>query len=130
MKETISKKKLRDFGLVIGFGFPLLIGWFFPLLMGHGFRPWTILIGLPSFIFGLTAPRVLHYPFKIWIALGNFLGWFNSRIILGLVYVGVLLPIAFIMRLTGYDPLRIRTKGKKTFREERKNYKTDLTRIF
>ena len=130
MKEIISKKQLRDFGLVIGFGFPLLIGWFFPLLMGHGFRPWTILIGLPLFIIGLIAPHVLHYPFKIWMALGNFLGWVNSRIILGLVFVGVLLPIAFIMRLTGYDPLRIRKKGKKTFREERKNYKTDLTRIF
>ena len=98
--------------------------------MGHGFRTWTILIGMPAFIFGLTAPRILLYPFKSWIALGDFLGWFNSRIILGLVFLVVLLPIAFIMRLTGYDPLRIRTKGEKTYREDRKNYKTDLTRIF
>ena len=32
MKETISKKQLRDFGLLIGFGFPILIGWLLPAL--------------------------------------------------------------------------------------------------
>ena len=130
MKEIISKKQLRDFGLLIGLGIPLLIGWLLPFLTGHGFREWTLFIGLPTLIIGLIAPRILYYPYKSWIALGNFLGWVNSRIILGLVFIIVLLPIAFVMRLTGYDPLRIRTKGKKTYREDRRNYKTDLTRIF
>ena len=31
-KETISKKQLRKFGLLIGFGFPILIGWLLPVL--------------------------------------------------------------------------------------------------
>ena len=35
MKETISKKQLREFGLLIGFGFPILIGWLLPALFGH-----------------------------------------------------------------------------------------------
>ena len=130
VKETISKQQLREFGLLIAFGFPLLIGWLIPAVTGHGFRVWTLWIGFPGLIIGLNSPRLLYYPYKFWMKLGVILGWVNSRIILGLVYVGVLLPIAFIMRLTGYDPLRIRKKGKKTFREERKNYKTDLTRIF
>ena len=34
------------------------------------------------------------------------------------------------MRLTGYDPLRRRRKGEKTYRENRQNNQTDLTRIF
>ena len=34
------------------------------------------------------------------------------------------------MRLIGYDPLRTKLKEVKTYRENRKNHKTDLTRIF
>ena len=130
MKEIISKKQLREFGLLIGFVFPILIGWLIPSFFGHEFRIWTLLIGIPGLILGLTAPRLLHYPYKGWMALGHVLGWVNSHIILGLVFIFVLQPIAYIMRLTGYDPLRRRRKGEKTYRENRKDHQTDLTRIF
>ena len=130
MKETISKKQLREFGILIGFGFPILIGWLLPLLFGHEFRVWTLWIGVPGLILGLAIPRLLHYPYKIWMALGYALGSVNSHIILGLVFIFVVQPIAFIMRLTGYDPLRRRRKGEKTYKETRQNNHTDLTRIF
>ena len=130
MKEIISNKRLREFGLLIGFGFPLLIGWLIPLLTSHGFRVWTVWIGFPGLLIGLTYPRLLYYPYKFWMKLGLILGWVNSRVILGLVYVIVLLPISFVMRLIGYDPLRTKLKEVKTYRENRKNHKTDLTRIF
>ena len=130
MKEIISNKRLREFGLLIGFGFPLLIGWLIPVLTGHGFRVWTLWIGFPGLLIGLTSPHLLYYPYKYWMKLGLTLGWVNSRVILGLVYIIILLPIAFIMRLLGYDPLKTKRNIEKTFREERKNYETDLTRIF
>tara|TARA_A100001035_G_C27730180_1_gene476383 strand:+ start:306 stop:698 length:393 start_codon:yes stop_codon:yes gene_type:complete len=130
MKEEISKKQLFDFGLLFGFGFPILVGWLFPVLTGHGFRLWTLWVGVPAFILGITYPRLLYYPYKAWIALGNALGWFNSKIILGLVFIFVLQPIAFVMFLTGYDPLRTKRKGEKSYREKRTNYLPDLTRIF
>ena len=130
MKEIISKKQLREFGLLIGFGFPLLIGWLIPALAGHGFREWTLWIGFIGLIIGLTTPGLLYYPFKFWMKLGVTLGWINSGIILGLVFIIVLLPISVVMRLIGYDPLRTKLKKVKTYRENRKNHKTDLTRIF
>ena len=130
MKETISKKQLREFGLLIGFGFPILIGWLLPKLVGHDFRAWTIWVGISGFILGLIAPHLLYYPYRGWMALGHALGWVNSHIILGLVFIIVLQPIAFVMRLLGYDPLRRRRKGEKTYRENRKGHHTDLTRIF
>ena len=64
------------------------------------------------------------------MAFGHALGWINSHIILGLVFIFVLQPIAFIMHLIGYDPLRTKRKQEKTYRENRKDYKTDMTRIF
>ena len=130
MKEKIAKKQLREFGFLIGFGFPVLIGWLFPAIVGHGFRSWTLWVGLAAFIVLLISPRLLHYPYKVWIALGHVLGWINSRIILGLVFIIILQPIAFIMFLTGYDPLKTRKKGEKTYREDRQNHQPDLTRIF
>ena len=130
MKEIISKRQLREFGLLIGFVFPILIGWLVPSLLGHQFRTWTLWIGVPGLLIGLTAPRLLFYPYKCWMSLGHILGWINSHIILGLVFIFVLQPIAYIMRLTGYDPLRTKRKGEKTYRENCKDHNIDLNRIF
>ena len=130
MKETISKKQLREFGLLIGFGFTILIGWLLPSLFGHEFRAWTLCIGISGLILGLKSPHLLCYPYKAWMALGHALGWVNSNIILGLVFIFVLQPIAYFMRLTGYDPLRRKRKGEVTYRENRQDHRVDLTRIF
>ena len=130
MHEKFSKRQLREFGLLIGFGFPFLIGWILPAIAGHGLRAWTLWIGVPGLILGLTAPSLLHYPYKVWMELGHALGWINSHIILGLVFLVVLQPIAYFMRLFGYDPLRRRRKRDKTYRENRQNHHIDLTRIF
>jgi len=130
MKEVVSKKQLREFGILIGFVFPILIGWLLPALAGHGFRSWTLWAGVPCFILGLIAPRLLYYPYKGWMALGHALGWINSHIILGLVFLVVLQPTAYIMRLFRYDPLKRRWQGVLTYKESRQNHQTDLTRIF
>ena len=130
MKRSASKKQLREFGLLIGFGFPILIGWILPSVLGHSFRLWTLWIGIPGLILGLTEPRLLRYPFKAWMLLGHFLGWINSHIILGLVFIFVLQPIAYIMRLTGYDPLRKKRGREKTYRENSQDQSIDFKRIF
>ena len=130
MKKTIYKKDLREFGFLIGIGFPLLIGWIIPLLNGHEFQLWTLWIGVIGLICGLIAPSILLYPFKVWIIIGEVLGWLNSHIILGLVFVLILQPIALILKIRGYDPLRKSRRGKNSYRENREQTKTDLTRIF
>ena len=130
MKEAISTKHLREFGLLIGFGFPILIGWLLPSIFGHEFRAWTLWVGIPGLILGLTAPRLLHYPYKGWMALGDALGWVNGHIILGLVFIIILQPIAYFMRFTGHDPLKRRSKGATTYRENRQDHRINLTRIF
>ena len=62
--------------------------------------------------------------------LGLILGWLNSRIILGVVYLIVLLPIAYIMRIFGYDPLRLKKFNEKSYREIKTNHKINLNKIF
>ena len=91
MKSNISEKQLREFGLLMGIAFPLLIGWLIPSIWGHMFKVWTLWIGIPSLILGKIRPKLLLYPYKLWMAIGHILGWVNSRLILGLVFIFVLL---------------------------------------
>jgi len=130
MKSSISKKQLSEFGLLIGLGFPIFIGWILPGIGGHLFKSWSLWVGVPFLILGIIKPRLLFYPYQTWMVLGHALGWVNSRIILGLVFIVVVQPIALIMRAFGYDPLRKNKGNKKSYREVKDNQNTNLTRIF
>lgn len=130
MKGNFSKKQLRQFGLLLGFVFPVIIGWLLPYLSGHSFRGWTLLIGFPSLIIGILRPNLLIYPYKGWMGLGHFLGFINSKLILSLVFIFVLQPTALILKLFAYDPLRQKKISKNTYKENKKDYKIDLRRIF
>ena len=130
MKNHIPKKTLREFGFLLGFTFPFLIGWILPLIGGHSFRTWTIFISIPSIILALTKPAFLLYPYRAWMKLGHILGWVNSRIILGLVFLIVLQPIALIMRILGHDPLRIKKVYQKSYREIKTIRQSNLKKIF
>ena len=130
MDKNVSKKILREFGFLIGFAFPFLLGWIIPVLGGHSFRTWTLWISFPSLILAISKPKLLLYPYKAWMKLGHILGWVNSRIILGLVYIIILQPIALIMRIYGHDPLRIKNLPQKSYREIKTNKKINLKKIF
>ena len=130
MTEFTSKKQLRQFGLIVGFLFPLLIGWIIPIITSHSIRYWTLIIGLPLIFLAFLAPNKLLVPYQYWMRLGHALGWINSRIILGLVFLLVLLPISLFMRIFGYDPLKLKWLKDKTYRELRVTNETDLNRIF
>ena len=130
MKNNIPKKTLREFGFLIGIAFPFLIGWALPLIGGHSFRTWTLWLGIISLILAISKPILLLYPYKAWMKLGHILGWINSRIILGLVFLIVLQPIALIMRILGHDPLRTKKFAQKSYREIKTNRKVNLKKIF
>ena len=130
MKNTVTNKQLREFGILVGIIFPLLLGLIIPFIRGHSFAEWTLLIGIPLLITGVLKPKLLLLPYKFWISLGLYLGWINSRLILGFVFIFILQPISFLMKFFGYDPLRKKRLGKKSYRENIESRIIDLTRIF
>lgn len=129
-KKFISKKVLREFGLLIGLGLPFLIGWLLPTIFGHSLRLWTLWISIPFLLLGIFKPHSLYYPYKFWMKIGHILGWINSRVILGLVFLLVLLPIALIMKLFSYDPLRRKKGGQNSYREKKTDHIINLRKIF
>ena len=130
MYNAPKKKELKQFGFLIALCFPILIGLIIPIIGGHSLRLWTLWIGLPFLILALLKPRALFYPYQIWMKLGQLLGWINSRLIFGLIFILILLPIGFVMRILGYDPLRKNKNSGKSYREDKINHETDLKRIF
>ena len=130
IKKDVTNKDLKEFGLLIGVGFPLIIGLIIPIIFGHEFKEWPLFIGLFSLFFAFIKPSLLFYPYKFWMFIGNCLGWINSRIILGLIFLLVVIPIAFIMKIIGHDPLNNKKSHLHTYKQIKKNHIIDLKRIF
>ena len=130
MSNSLSKKQLRDFGFLIGIGFPLIIGWIIPSITGYDFRIWTLFIGIPILFIGIISPRFLHRPYQAWMKLGYLLGFINSNVILGIVYIVVLIPTSIFMKAFGYDPLRSKKLKTMTYFERENKKKVDLKKIF
>ena len=130
MKDNITKKQLRDFGIIVGVFFPLIFGLLIPIITNHPIKEWTFLIGLPLFFLGIIYPKLLKLPYKVWIKFGHLLGFINSHFIIGFIYFILVIPISIIMRLFGYDPLNKKRKNKTTYKEIRDKIDTDLKNIF
>ena len=57
---------------------------------------------------GLVSPRLIKPVFVTWLTLAFPIGWVVSRIILMILFWGVITPMAVVMRLSGRDVLGLR----------------------
>jgi len=70
-------------------------------------RMWASLIGVAFGAMGVLFPTGLEPFHRVWMKIGEKLGWINSRIILGILFFGIFTPMAFIMGLLGKRPLQL-----------------------
>jgi len=81
----------------------------------------AITLSLFFAVTGLLIPNFLRPVHRVWMLLGNILGWINSKIILGLVYYVIVTPVRVFMRLCGHDPMNRKFDAKiETYRVMRK----------
>jgi hypothetical protein len=105
MTTRADRKSLRHFGLIVG-GIFGLIGLWPAVARGQGLRSWALGLALALVVPALVAPAVLAPAHRVWMALGDALGWVNTRIVLGLIFFGVVTPTGLALKLTGRDPMR------------------------
>ena len=99
-----GKSQLRSFGLIVGAGFSVIGVW--PLVIrGQNVRSWALVIAAVMLLTGLILPQVLKPAFKVWMFAGTILGWINTRVILSLLFYGVIVPIGIARRLAGKDSM-------------------------
>jgi len=96
----ISNKKCSDAGMAAVL-IVLLIGLFTRKAIFYQ-------IGIPLLVVNMIIP-VFFFPFAIlWFGLSGLMGDILSRVILSIVYIFVVLPVGFIRKLAGKDPLNLR----------------------
>jgi saxitoxin biosynthesis operon SxtJ-like protein len=111
MQDQQDRKQLRSFGLMVGGVFALIALW--PVLLRGGDpRLWAAILAILLVIPALLIPGSLRGVYKGWMALGQVLGWINTRIILGAVFYLVVTPIGLLRRLLGKDPMGKKLKSK------------------
>ena len=84
----------------------------------HGFTMTVIsflLIGLLFLAVSVLAPTRLTPLNKAWFLLGKALGMVVSPIVLGIIFFGLLTPVALVSRLIGRDELRLRRPKSETY---------------
>jgi len=102
-----SRPSLRKFGLVVG-------GVFLAIATVIAWRRGWDLAGLPTWLgtpgallvaTGLVAPAALRSVYRVWMGLAFVLGFIMTRVILTLVFVLMMVPIGFLLRLVGKEVL-------------------------
>ena len=57
---------------------------------------------------GFAAPAVLTPVYKVWMAVGSILGWVMTRVVLIVLFAGVITPTGLLMRAFGKGTLTVR----------------------
>lgn len=108
----------RAFGFVFA-GFFALVG-LWPLLSGSGPRPLALALAGLFAAGALFAPGLLKPLNRLWFRFGARLHRFVSPLVMGFLFYLTVTPVAFLMRMSGKDPLRLRfDRGAKSYWIER-----------
>ena len=103
--NKVDNRELRSFGWIVASGFAV-ISLFPTLLRGQSPRIWALALSLVLSGIALVFPPALKPFHRVWMTIGEALGWVNSRIILSVVYYVLIVPIGAIHRMTGKDAMR------------------------
>jgi hypothetical protein len=76
------------------------------LFRGEQLRLWALGLGVVLMALGVVLPSILAPMYKGWMRIGHVIGWINTRILLGLVFYGLVTPMGLIFRLMGKDIMR------------------------
>lgn len=85
-----------------------------PYLFQEAVSGWIVLTAISIGLIALVVPIAVKPLYIVWLKLGAVLGWINTRIILGIVYFVVFMPMGLFMRLFGNDPMNRCFKKDKT----------------
>jgi hypothetical protein len=109
----MTNQELRNFGFISGAFVAILFGLLLPWFFAHSIPLWPLMFSATLSASALLHPPLLAPVYKCWMIVGQTLGWINTRIILGVIFYILLLPIGLMMRLFGKDPM-----ARKLNREE------------
>lgn len=96
---------LRHFAFAMAGALAVIFGLVLPWIFGYAWPVWPWVVASGFLTAGMIAPRGLAPVYRGWMRFALVLGAVNSRILLGLVFLVVFVPVAMLFRLTGRDAL-------------------------
>ncbi len=118
INQNHTTNDLRKFGLILGAIFALIFGLAIPALKENSIPLWPWIAAGVLWLPAALYPKALTYVYKVWMKIGDVLGYINTRIILGILFFFLIWPIGLLKRMFSKDVMG------KTFDREAKSYRT------
>lgn len=113
-----DRNGLRTFGWQMAIAVPLLFSLVLPWLFGwlaDGSIPlWPLALSAILLALAWLYPLALYYPYRVWMAFAKVMAWLNTRLLLGLVFYLMILPLGLVLRWCGKLQYQHRYKHKPT----------------
>ena len=102
----LDRKGLRQFGLTTGAAVVVIFGLFFPWILELGWPVWPWVIAAALWALALVHSPWLRWIYRAWMRFGLLASRVMTPLVLGIVFFGMILPMALVWRLRGNDPMR------------------------
>jgi hypothetical protein len=101
-KENTSSTTDRDNSKDTGMALALLC-----VLLGYyGHHPRLMPLAVFILVIDMVWPNVFYYPAKAWFGFAHLMGTISSKVVLTLLFYGVVTPIGVLRRAAGADPMQ------------------------
>ena len=97
-----NTQALRERDTALALSFLLLIVWHFSGRDAFGYAAMGLLL------LAMIWPGGMRWPAKAWFGLSHVLGAVMSKVILGVAYFLLVLPVALVMKVIGRDAMGLR----------------------
>ena len=109
-RDEITGSSDRSFGLVFSVFFGIVA--FLPLWHHQNPRLWALILTVGLLLVSLLRPSLLHLANRLWMYLALLLSRVVNPVMMGVLFYGVITPIAIIRRMLGNDSMKLRFDPK------------------
>jgi hypothetical protein len=92
---------LKEFARSMMWAFPLIFMGLLPWLFDAAVPWWPVALSGVLMVLYVLYPPGLYYPYRVWMAIASVLGWINTRLVLGMAFYCLLMPMGLFMRSIG-----------------------------
>jgi hypothetical protein len=104
-RDEVTGASDRSFGFVFTAFFALVA--LLPLLHHRKPRVWALILAGIILLVALARPSLLRIPNRLWTLLGLLLSRIVNPVVMGVLFYGVVTPMALIRRLSGNNSMRL-----------------------
>lgn len=101
----LDRAGLRRFGLSTGAAVAVLFGLVLPWIFGFAWPRWPWYLAGTLALMAVAIPAALGPVYRVWMRFGLLMSKITTPLILGIVFFGVVFPMALVMKIIKRDPM-------------------------